>query len=156
DEDVGAVDWQLPGLQVRAEPVPAVQAKFDLTLAFAQDHDDVGAPAGIRATFEYAADLFDPATIATLAARLTRPLRQATAAPGQPVSALTVLTPAERRVLAGWSGAARRVPGATLPELFWAQAGRTPDAPAVVCGDVTLSYAELDGRAGRLAGYLVS
>ena len=34
DEDVGAADWQLPGLRVRPEPVPAGAAKFDLTLAF--------------------------------------------------------------------------------------------------------------------------
>ena len=32
DSDVGAVDWQLPGLRVQPEPVPAVDAKFDLTL----------------------------------------------------------------------------------------------------------------------------
>ena len=48
DQDVGAVDWQLPGLRVQAEPVPDVAAKFDLTLAFQQDRDADGAPAGIE------------------------------------------------------------------------------------------------------------
>ena len=42
DQDVGAVDWQLPGLRVQAEPVPDVAAKFDLTLAFRQDRDADG------------------------------------------------------------------------------------------------------------------
>ena len=93
-------DWQLPGLRVRPEPVPDVAAKFDLTLAFRQDRDAGGAPAGISASFEYAADLFDPATVQALAARLTRLLRQAAADPARPLSALDLLTAAERRELA--------------------------------------------------------
>src|SRR5262249_12361445 len=64
-------------------------------------------------------------------------------------------TPAELgRVVAGWNDTARDVPAATLAELFEAQAARVPGALAVACGDVALSYAELDERAGRLAGYL--
>src|SRR5262249_58720853 len=65
------------------------------------------------------------------------------------------LTPAELgRVVAGWNDTARDVPAATLAELFEAQAARVPGALAVACGDVALSYAELDERAGRLAGDL--
>ena len=111
DEDVGAVDWQLPGLRVRPEPVPAGAAKFDLTLAFRQDRGPGGAPAGISAAFEYAADLFDPPAIEALAARLTRLLRQAAAAPARPLSTLAILTTAERRkLLHDWNDTARVVP----------------------------------------------
>jgi nonribosomal peptide synthetase DhbF len=156
DEDVGAVDWRLPGLHIEAEPVPDVAAKFDLTLAFAQDRDAGGAPAGISASFEYAADLFDRVTIEALAARLTRLLAQAAAAPARPLRTLDVLTPAERRELARWNDTARVIPEVSLPELFEAQAARTPDAPAVVHAGVTISYAELNARANRLARYLVS
>ncbi len=157
DEDVGAADWQLPGLHIEAEPVPAGAAKFDLTLAFRQDRDAGGAAAGISASFEYAEDLFDPATIEALAARLTRLLAQAAAAPGRPLSALDVLTPAERRALLhDWNDTARDIPAATVPELFQAQVARTPDAPAVICEGAELTYSELDARASRLARYLVS
>ncbi|WP_084693310.1 non-ribosomal peptide synthetase [Actinomadura atramentaria] len=56
-------------------------------------------------------------------------------------------------VWAEWCGAGC---GATLPELFAAQVARLPGAVAVTCGDVSVTYAELDARAERLAARLVA
>jgi amino acid adenylation domain-containing protein len=47
-------------------------------------------------------------------------------------------------------------PAVCVHELFEAQAARTPDAAAVSCGDESLTYAELNGRANRLAHHLRS
>src|ERR1700722_1342167 len=71
-------------------------------------------------------------------------------------SAAPGLTPAELELLAGWNDTARQVPQVTLPELFQEQVARTPDAAAVICGALTLSYAELNQRANRLARYLIT
>jgi amino acid adenylation domain-containing protein len=157
DEDVGAVDWQLPGLRITAEPVPDVAAKFDLTLGYRQDRGADGAPAGISASLEYAEDLFDRGTVQGLAGRLTRLLRQAAADPGRRISRLGVLTAAERRrLLRDWNDTARPVPAATVAGLFERQAARTPGAPAVIGGGAGLSYGELNARANRLARHLIT
>src|SRR5579859_6713757 len=67
------------------------------------------------------------------------------------------LTPAERRrVLEYGNGAAVELPELTWPELFQAQAARTPQAAAVIFEGSQVSYAGLNARANRLARYLVS
>ena len=46
------------------------------------------------------------------------------------------------------------MPPATFPALFAQQAARTPDAPAIISGDRTITYAELDAQSNRLAHHL--
>jgi amino acid adenylation domain-containing protein len=162
DEDVAAVDWHLPGLAITAEPIPEVAAKFDLTLAFRQERDADGTPAGIEALFEYSTDLFNPATIQALAGRLTSLLRQAAEDPGRRVSQLDPLSTEERRkLLVDWNDTSRPLPAATLPDLFEQQADHTPHAPAVLSAAAELTYAELtygelNARANRLARHLIT
>ena len=70
---------------------------------------------------------------------------------------MEVLGAAERgQLVAGWNDTAAAVPAVTLPELFAAQAARSPDAVAVVCGDAVVSYAGAGRRADRLARVLVA
>ncbi|QEU88461.1 non-ribosomal peptide synthase/polyketide synthase [Streptomyces viridosporus] len=91
-----------------------------------------------------------------MADRLTDLLARITAEPDLPVGRLDHLTEAEReRVLHTWNGARRAIEPATFPALFEAQAARTPHAPAVLSDDESLSYAQLNERANRLAHHLI-
>ena len=157
DDDAGVGDWQLPGLAADDIELQREAVTFDLTLAYRQQYDPEGAPIGVRATLSYARDLFDHGTVQSLAARLTRLLRQAASHPHHPVSELEILTRHERdQILLRWNEVGRDAPQATLPELFQRQVAQTPDATAVMDGQTALSYAELNARANRLARHLIS
>ncbi|MFD9685542.1 amino acid adenylation domain-containing protein [Kitasatospora sp. NPDC059088] len=133
------------------------QAHFDLNFNFTEQHDADGTPLGVAAAVEYAADLFDHATVATLAERLLRVLEAAATDPDAPIGTIEILDPAEReQLLTGWNDTAVPIADSTLSELFEARAAATPEAVAVVSDTGRLSYAELDARAGALAAVLLA
>src|SRR6202035_5989995 len=142
---------ELPGLALEYEAADTSHAKFDLTLSLTETAD------GLSGTVEYATDLFDRATIQTLADRLVRILEAMAKAPERRVGELDLLSPAERRqILVEWNDTAHSVPETTLPALFEAQVARTPDATALVFEATSLNYGELNVRANRLAHHLIA
>jgi amino acid adenylation domain-containing protein/non-ribosomal peptide synthase protein (TIGR01720 family) len=144
-------EMEFPGLDARAERLETRTAKFDLFFDLIPQGSG-----GARCRLEYATDLFDRETIEGLAARFVRLLDRLTADPGQPIGGIDALDAAERnRLLVEYNDTATAVPELTVPELFAQQAARTPDAPAVVCDDRTLSYRDLDARANAVAAELV-
>ncbi|MYV91659.1 non-ribosomal peptide synthetase, partial [Streptomyces sp. SID1034] len=139
---------ELPGLEVTAEPPTYSAEKFDLTVAFAENHAESGAPGGLTAVFSYATDLFDRATIEAMAARLVRLLEAVAADPNRIPGHLDVLSAEERhRLLVEWNDTAVEIPQQWAHELFEAQVRRTPTATAVVFEDTEISYEELNTRA---------
>ncbi|WP_405005711.1 amino acid adenylation domain-containing protein [Kitasatospora purpeofusca] len=67
------------------------------------------------------------------------------------------LTDAERSLLDGWASGGRvERPAGTVLELFEAQAAATPDAVAVVVGDIKLSYRQVEERANQVAHHLLA
>ncbi|MDC9603589.1 non-ribosomal peptide synthetase [Xenorhabdus griffiniae] len=78
--------------------------------------------------------------------------------PQQPVLDLPILPAAERQqLLAEFNTTKTDFPqGILIHELFEQQAARTPDATAVVFGDLSFSYHELNRRANCLAHHLIT
>ncbi|MGH3784916.1 MAG: condensation domain-containing protein, partial [Pseudonocardiaceae bacterium] len=142
----------LPGLEVTAAPVDTATTNFDFVLSLREHRNTHGEPHGITGVIHYATDLFDPATIHTLATRLTRLLEAVATDPDQPLTRIDILTPQERHhLLVECNDTDHPMPTATLPELFEHQAARTPDNTAVIFADTTVTYHQLNTRANQLA-----
>ncbi|HST62950.1 MAG TPA: condensation domain-containing protein, partial [Longimicrobium sp.] len=125
-------------------------ARFDLSLELAQGPD------GLRARLSYATDLFERGTAERMLGHLARVLEQVAADADVRLSRLELLGESERvRVLEAWNRTEAEYPAdRCIHELFEAQAARAPGAAALVFEDETLSYAELNARANRLAHHL--
>ena len=77
-------------------------------------------------------------------------------APRTPALELAVLPESERhQVIEAFNATRAPYPQRPIHQLFEKQVERTPDAVAALYAGHSLTYAELDRRAGRLAGYLV-
>ncbi|HEX2202899.1 MAG TPA: amino acid adenylation domain-containing protein [Longimicrobium sp.] len=141
----------LTGFRALPLKLEAATSKFDLTLALETRKDGVGG------VLEYSTDLWERSTIERLVAHLARMLEQAGRDPDVRLSALELMEPEERlRVVDTWNRTATAYPSeSSIPALFEQWAARAPEAPAVVYGDESLTYGELNARANRLARHLV-
>ncbi|WP_168711360.1 non-ribosomal peptide synthetase [Streptomyces sp. RKND-216] len=148
-------DIDLPGLDAELAPVANTEAKFDLTVAVTEHTDADGHPAGLTGHAEYATDLYDHTTIEKLLDRLTRLLTTATTHPDNPIGTINLLTPEEHTT---WHARATRTTATTGPltltHAFQATADRFPDLTALICGEQSLTYREVDEAANRLAHHL--
>lgn len=131
--------------------IDARASKFDLRFDLVESHD------GLTGFLEYDTALFEAETISRLARQFQTLLREAVADPGLRLSELPLLSHAERRqLLIECNANATAYPReARIHELFEQQAARTPDAVALQFERETITYAELDRRANRLAHYLL-
>ncbi|MEU7605694.1 amino acid adenylation domain-containing protein [Streptomyces sp. NPDC041003] len=143
--------WSAGGLTFEAMPVATRTAKFDLSLEI------IPGPEVSHGTLEYSTELFDSATIERMARHLVTLLDAIATSAHTPISRLRLLEDDEREELlastAQPSAAATGQPDCLHRE-FARQAAATPEATAVVCGSRSLSYAELDSAANRLAWQL--
>ncbi|MFH8470695.1 amino acid adenylation domain-containing protein [Streptomyces sp. NPDC017991] len=113
----------------------------------------------LRLTVQYQQQALDRAAATTIAGRYGRILSQLVADPERKVGTVDVLTSAERGQLLGEptaaDGAAQDTGAGNVVTLFERRAAATPDTTAVVSGEESLTYRELNSRANRLARTLI-
>ena len=134
-----------------------------LTVRRTQADDTTNFPLVVRAYYDTELHIhlgYDPHLFTAATAAITSRLQLILAAigdhPSQRLGELPVLSEAERaQVLVEWNST--RSPGAagTVGSLFAGHVRQAPEAVAVTCGAVDLSYAELDTAAARLARRLI-
>jgi amino acid adenylation domain-containing protein len=112
---------------------------------------------GLATHFTYSTELFDAATIIRMAGHFCKLLEGIVANPDESVWRLPLLTDAERnRLVIEWNDTGMDYArDRCVHQLFEAQAARTPNATAVVFGNESLTYGELEGRANQLANHLI-
>ncbi|MFV3371463.1 amino acid adenylation domain-containing protein [Pseudomonas sp. NY15435] len=143
---------ELPGgLQLESLELDSGIAKFDLTLNTEESRDGQ-----VRGQFMYATDQFDATTLSRLAGHFLNLLRGLVADPHCPVARLPLLDGSEReQLLYGWNDTAMDYPReACLHQLIEQQVQRSPADVALTDGQRSFTYAELNGRANRLARWL--
>ncbi|MFF0722720.1 amino acid adenylation domain-containing protein [Micromonospora sp. NPDC003816] len=142
--------WESDGLVAELDSVDTGTAKFDLTLAVV----DTGGP-DLGVEVEYATDLFDESTADRFATQWTVLLERLLADVDAPVTSVSALPTEEERRLLDWAGQPRDYPaGSTVDALVAGWARTSPDAVAVVDGEMSLSYGSLVARADAVAARL--
>ncbi|WP_253870404.1 non-ribosomal peptide synthase/polyketide synthase, partial [Mycobacterium sp. 1164966.3] len=159
-EGAGQDELSLGDLQVAPLSADTHTARVDLTFSLAERWNQAGESAGIGGTVEFRTDVFDASSIEALIARFRRVLAEMTADPGRRLSSMDLLDADEHAALDGWGNRAvlnQPVPGsaASIPAMFAAQVDRAPEAVALVCGERSSTYRELDEASNRLAHLLI-
>ncbi|WP_441346509.1 amino acid adenylation domain-containing protein [Pseudomonas rhodesiae] len=144
---------QSPGLlQVESLEWQSRTAQFDLSLDTRESAD------GIWAALTYATDLFDGPTVQRMAMHWQHLLQGMAQDARQSIGQLEMLDRDERhRIVHGWNATAQAYPlHRCVHHLIETQVERTPEAPALYFAEQSLSYAELNRRANRLAHRLIA
>jgi amino acid adenylation domain-containing protein len=146
---------EVAGLRIEQIEVDSGSARFDLLLNLVESE------LGVTGHLEFNTDLFQPETITRLLGHFRQLIESAVAHPEMSILELPILPETEQQQLREWNNTSKdyadnHEPIAGVHQLFEAQAARTPDALAVVCGEAELTYRQLNARANQLAHYLIA
>ncbi|AUX42318.1 NRPS protein [Sorangium cellulosum] len=146
-------ELSLQGLTLEGVGFETGTAKFDLTLSMVEGDE------GLEAGWEYSTDLFDAESVSRMARHFETLLTAVVAEPGVCISEVELRDEAERAQMVAWNSTEAdlgvgRDSVSCLHELFEAQAARTPGRTALVFEGESLTYAELNRKANKLAHHL--
>jgi amino acid adenylation domain-containing protein len=132
------------------EEVASGRTKYDLTVGVWRSER------GMKATYEYASELFDEATIRRMAKHYEMILKGIVKDPEQRIGEMAMMTESERnQVLLEWNDTGKEIGiEKCLHEVIEERVRERGDAVAVVDRWCQLSYGELNRRANQLGGYL--
>ncbi|ORX95053.1 acetyl-CoA synthetase-like protein, partial [Basidiobolus meristosporus CBS 931.73] len=144
-------DLQLPGLEITNVDTGYDVAKFDLTLGLFELED------GVMGSMSYSTALFDRVTVVRHVGYLCSMLREMLVDVDRLAMSVDLLSPAERELVLGeWNDTQQDYPlELCIHHLFEQQVERTPQATALVFDGQSLTYAELNELANRLAYQLI-
>ncbi|WP_156737677.1 non-ribosomal peptide synthetase, partial [Mycobacterium sp. E735] len=148
--------FAIDGVGVEQWAVPTRSARFDLDFELVEVPTDDPAAPRAAGSVTYATDLFDRSTIERLVDRFGRVLDAVVADPAVVVGAISLMDCGERELVQSmWAGTGVDAQVGVAPQLLAAAAAADPDAVAVVDGDRSMSYRELDEASARLARALI-
>jgi amino acid adenylation domain-containing protein len=152
DQSVASSAMGFEGCSGRVATNPRAFENFEIFINASET------PAGLVLETQYNADLFAADTIRRWLSAFEVMLRAVLVGAEQPLAKLPILPEAERAQLVAWNAATRRdfPRELTVSQLIERQVDASPAAVAVTAGEVSLTYAELDARANRLAAHLGS
>ncbi|WP_299210507.1 non-ribosomal peptide synthetase [uncultured Dokdonia sp.] len=145
-------DLTLHGVEVSPyEDIDKSFSKFDISFCFKEVKGQ------LDLHIEYNTDVYELSFIERLCTHFDNFLTKAIQNPDQKITRIDYLTVAEKsQLLIDFNTTSNDYPNSTIVDLFVSQVEKTPDAVAIVFGEVTLTYKELDIMSNQLAHYLLS
>jgi len=142
---------RLGDVEIDVEVLDRGGAQFDLNMVVSET-----AGRGLVVMVEYNTDLFDAETMKRLLTHYQRLLENVVVVPDHPISTLPMITESEcQQLLTEWNDTDVNYSDTRcLHHLFEQQVEKSPDAIAVVCDGVCLTYRELNQRANQVAHHL--
>ncbi|UKE71447.1 non-ribosomal peptide synthase/polyketide synthase [Xanthomonas graminis] len=151
-QNAASADLSLSGIRLQPLQSQGHNAKFDLELFLGEDEDQDC----IVGSLGYATALFDRSSIERHLAQFVALLRGMVSAEPAHIAQLPLLPPTERAQLQRFNATESDLADiGYLHRQIQAQAQRTPQAIALVDGEVELTYAALEARANQLAHHLI-
>ena len=138
----------LPGLRVANVEFESNKTLFDLSLFVRES------AAGLQLSWLFSDQLFERATVQRIADSFAVLLESIAETPGENIRRLPMVSAADRALQLGWQARRHHDGGLCMHQLFERRAAQHPDALALACDGETMTYAELNAQANKLARHL--